>query len=106
MADGVLQETLRGVLDNRSLMGYFAGDQKSVDASKQKLVLIMDEVDGMSAGDRGGVGQLAAVCRKTQVRLCFLLVYSTRNLIIIDPHHLHLQRTQTAKDEAVRQCNF
>lgn len=68
VADRVLQETLRGVLDNKSLMGYFAGDQKNVDASKQKLVLIMDEVDGMSAGDRGGVGQLAAVCKKTQVR--------------------------------------
>lgn len=48
-------------------MGYFAGDKKNVEASKQKLVLIMDEVDGMSAGDRGGVGQLAAVCKKTQV---------------------------------------
>lgn len=66
-ANNMRQETLRGVLDNRSLMGYFAGDQKNVEASKQKLVLIMDEVDGMSAGDRGGVGQLAAVCRKTQV---------------------------------------
>lgn len=48
-------------------MGYFAGDKQKVDASKQKLVMIMDEVDGMSAGDRGGVGQLASLCRKTQV---------------------------------------
>lgn len=31
--------------------------------------LIMDEVDGMSAGDRGGVGALAALIRKTHVRL-------------------------------------
>lgn len=52
-------------------MGYFAGDKQKVEASKQKLVLIMDEVDGMSAGDRGGVGQLAAICRKTQVRSQF-----------------------------------
>ena len=27
----------------------------------------MDEVDGMSAGDRGGVGALAALIRKTKV---------------------------------------
>jgi hypothetical protein len=34
--------------------------------------LIMDEVDGMSAGDRGGVGALAALIRKTKVIfLCF-----------------------------------
>lgn len=63
----LMEETLRGVLDNRSLAGYFSGAGKNVDKSKQKLVLIMDEVDGMSAGDRGGVGQLAAVCRKSSV---------------------------------------
>lgn len=27
----------------------------------------MDEVDGMSAGDRGGVGALAALVKKTKV---------------------------------------
>ena len=48
-------------------MGYFAGDGKKVDKAKEKIVLIMDEVDGMSAGDRGGVGQLAALCKKTSV---------------------------------------
>ncbi|KAF3911457.1 hypothetical protein ABW20_dc0105512 [Dactylellina cionopaga] len=63
----LLDTTLRGVLDNRSLMGYFNTGAKKVDSSKQKIVLIMDEVDGMSAGDRGGVGQMAALCRKTQV---------------------------------------
>lgn len=50
-------------------MGYFASGKHTVDSSKRKLVLIMDEVDGMSAGDRGGVGQLASVCRKTNVCL-------------------------------------
>lgn len=29
----------------------------------------MDEVDGMSAGDRGGVGALNAMIKKTKVRL-------------------------------------
>lgn len=58
---------MRGVLDNTSLMGYFAPDKENVDMAKKKLVLIMDEVDGMSAGDRGGVGQLAALCKKTSV---------------------------------------
>ena len=32
----------------------------------------MDEVDGMSAGDRGGVGALAALIRKTKVMFFFL----------------------------------
>lgn len=33
----------------------------------EKSCLIMDEVDGMSAGDRGGVGALAALIKKTKV---------------------------------------
>ncbi|GAA5926210.1 replication factor C subunit 1 [Sporobolomyces koalae] len=32
-----------------------------------KSIIIMDEVDGMSAGDRGGVGALNAVIKKTKV---------------------------------------
>jgi replication factor C subunit 1 len=39
----------------------------------------MDEVDGMSAGDRGGVVALKALIRKTQVGLllsCLFLAYS------------------------------
>ncbi|KAK6360309.1 hypothetical protein TWF730_006456 [Orbilia blumenaviensis] len=63
----LLDTSLKGVLDNKSLMGYFNSGEKKVDAGKQKIVLIMDEVDGMSGGDRGGVGQMAAICRKTQI---------------------------------------
>ncbi|MCJ1438784.1 hypothetical protein MMC27_008174 [Xylographa pallens] len=63
---------LKGVLDTTSLLGYFAGDGKKADVEKKKLVLIMDEVDGMSAGDRGGVGALAAVCKKTRIPMILI----------------------------------
>ena len=33
-----------------------------------KSCLIMDEVDGMSAGDRGGVGALNLLIKKTKVK--------------------------------------
>lgn len=65
---------MRGVLDNSSIMGFFAPDGQKVDTTKKKLVLIMDEVDGMSAGDRGGVGQLAALCRKTNVCIPLFII--------------------------------
>lgn len=38
-------------------------------AITDKTCLIMDEVDGMSAGDRGGVGALVALIKKTKVCL-------------------------------------
>lgn len=63
---------LQGVLDTTSLLGYFAGDGKKVEGTKKKLVLIMDEVDGMSAGDRGGVGALAAVAKKTNIPIIMI----------------------------------
>ena len=63
---------LRGVLDTTSLFGYFTEGGQSVDVGKKKLVLIMDEVDGMSAGDRGGVGALAAVCKKSDIPIILI----------------------------------
>jgi hypothetical protein len=55
-----------------------------------KSVLIMDEVDGMSAGDRGGVVALKALIKKTQVGL----LLSCLSLLTVgsDTHHLHSQR--------------
>ncbi|KIW39894.1 uncharacterized protein PV06_08465 [Exophiala oligosperma] len=73
----LLESALKGVLDTTSLLGYFAGDGKKVDPTKRKLVLIMDEVDGMSAGDRGGVGALAAIAKKTSIPM--ILICNERN---------------------------
>jgi replication factor C subunit 1 len=65
-------------------MGYFGGPGSTdVEASKKKLVLIMDEVDGMSAGDRGGVGALAAVAKKSQIPM--ILICNDRKLQKMKP---------------------
>lgn len=79
----LLETGLKGVLDTTSLLGYFAGDGKKVDASKRKLVLIMDEVDGMSAGDRGGVGAMAAVAKKTNIPI--IMICNERRLPKMKP---------------------
>lgn len=79
----LVETGLKGVLDTTSLLGYFAGDGKKVESGKKKLVLIMDEVDGMSAGDRGGVGALAAVCKKTIVPM--ILICNDRKLPKMKP---------------------
>ncbi|MCJ1472073.1 hypothetical protein MMC13_000719 [Lambiella insularis] len=79
----LVETGLKGVLDTTSLLGYFAGDGKKADVDKKKLVLIMDEVDGMSAGDRGGVGALAAVCKKTRIPM--ILICNDRRLPKMKP---------------------
>lgn len=68
----LVENGLKGVLSTTSLLGYFGRGKDEVDESKKKLVLIMDEVDGMSAGDRGGVGALAAVCKRTRVPMILI----------------------------------
>lgn len=69
----LVETGLKGVLSTTSLMGYFGGPGTTeVESSKKKLVLIMDEVDGMSAGDRGGVGALAAVAKRSQIPMILI----------------------------------
>lgn len=59
----LLEAGCRDITGNTGIGGYL----ESSEPKNEKLVLIMDEVDGMSAGDRGGVGALNALIRKTQV---------------------------------------
>ncbi|OJJ47120.1 hypothetical protein ASPZODRAFT_166366 [Penicilliopsis zonata CBS 506.65] len=79
----LVENGLLGVLDTTSLSGYFSGTGKKIDSEKKNLVLIMDEVDGMSAGDRGGVGALAAIAKKTQIPL--ILICNERRLPKMKP---------------------
>lgn len=68
----LIENSLKGVLSTTSLMGYFSAGADPVEAGKKKLVLIMDEVDGLSAGDRGGVGAIAAVAKKSQIPMILI----------------------------------
>lgn len=79
----LVETGLTEVLNNKSLLGYFAGDGKDVDKGKKQIVLIMDEVDGMSAGDRGGVGALAKVCKTTDIPM--ILICNERRLPKMKP---------------------
>ena len=79
----LVEQGLMGVLDTTSLQGYFSGQGKKVESEKKNLVLIMDEVDGMSAGDRGGVGALAGVAKKTRIPM--ILICNERRLPKMKP---------------------
>ncbi|SEI30754.1 YALIA101S01e06898g1_1 [Yarrowia lipolytica] len=64
----LLAQDVSSALTNTSIMGFMS----SAKSSKEKICMIMDEVDGMSAGDRGGVGQMAALCRTTEVPIILI----------------------------------
>lgn len=79
----LVESGVSDVVNNTSLLGYFAGDGKKIDETKKNIVLIMDEVDGMSSGDRGGVGALKNFCKKTEVPL--ILICNERKLPKMKP---------------------
>ncbi|KAG5643238.1 hypothetical protein DXG03_001287 [Asterophora parasitica] len=57
-------------INNTSLDGFVTGSTSTNSVGVKitdKTCLIMDEVDGMSAGDRGGVGALNALIKKSRV---------------------------------------
>lgn len=74
----LLNNGIKNSLDNMSVFGYFKGRTDPSGSNGNKFVIIMDEVDGMSGGDRGGVGQLASFCRKTSTPM--ILICNERNL--------------------------
>lgn len=57
---------VREILGSRSISEYFVSSKNNNQKSKKHL-LIMDEVDGMSAGDRGGMQALIQLIKKSHV---------------------------------------
>jgi len=61
----VVQEMAEGIADNTTL--NFSGPaQKKVPALTRRALIVMDEVDGMGAGDRGGNAALIKMIKKTK----------------------------------------
>ncbi|XBW35897.1 hypothetical protein QEN19_001472 [Hanseniaspora menglaensis] len=69
-----LNEKVKALLGGTSVNSYFEYTAEELKQNKnlKKFVLIMDEVDGMSGGDRGGVGALTAFIRKTQTPIILI----------------------------------
>lgn len=67
----IINEHLKVCLDNTSVSGYFNHSNKN-NINNKKIVLLMDEVDGMSSGDNGGVAQLAQFCKITKTPIILI----------------------------------
>lgn len=59
-----LHEEVREVINNSSLGSFF---KPASDHKVKKQCIIMDECDGMSAGDRGGMAELIQLIKKTKM---------------------------------------
>ncbi|KAF6765286.1 purine nucleotide binding protein [Ephemerocybe angulata] len=87
-------------INNSSLDGYIKGNKETNSMGvpiTDRTCLIMDEVDGMSAGDRGGVGALNALIKRCKVPI--ICIANDRNAQKLNPlkgttFNLSFQRPQ------------
>lgn len=63
---GSVRDGVAGSLSSR-IREYVTNQNLSFQNSSKKSVLIMDEVDGMSAGDRGGISELIELIKITRI---------------------------------------
>ncbi|KAJ1036725.1 hypothetical protein NDA10_007786 [Ustilago hordei] len=66
----LIEAMLEDTINNKSLDSWYnprGGTGSHVARMHERTVLIMDEVDGMSGGDRGGIGAINALIKKTKV---------------------------------------
>ncbi|KAI9361124.1 replication factor RFC1 C terminal domain-containing protein [Pilaira anomala] len=69
----VLEASISEMMDNRTMTEFFqpaSKNTKNIEPKMlqgKKVVLIMDEVDGMSGGDRGGAAELASMIKKSKI---------------------------------------
>mmetsp|Transcript_2489 Transcript_2489/g.5441 ORF Transcript_2489/g.5441 Transcript_2489/m.5441 type:complete len:895 (-) Transcript_2489:132-2816(-) len=61
----VIQEMAEGIADNKTI-SFTGASQAKVQGLTRRACLIMDEVDGMGAGDRGGIAALIKMIKKTR----------------------------------------
>jgi len=66
----ILKNTLSDLIGNHTMTEYFNNNSKSkneqIVRNEKNNVIIMDEVDGMSSGDRGGNAELIQMIKKTK----------------------------------------
>jgi replication factor C subunit 1 len=78
-----IRETIAEMLGTHGLTEYFAGQRNN--NNNKRTVLIMDEVDGMSSGDRGGLSELIQLIKDTKIPIICIANdrYKVRSL---EPH--------------------
>uniref|UniRef100_A0A7S1KUK3 AAA+ ATPase domain-containing protein n=1 Tax=Percolomonas cosmopolitus TaxID=63605 RepID=A0A7S1KUK3_9EUKA len=65
-----LKEQVAQLVDNQSMFRYctnLSSNASSAANTKKRQCLIMDEVDGMSTGDRGGIAELLKIIRTSRM---------------------------------------
>jgi replication factor C subunit 1 len=104
---------LKDLSSNTSLDYFSAGGIKRANensnalifggAAKKKSVIIMDEVDGVGAGDRGGIAALIDVIKKSKTPIiCICNDRMNKKLASLVNHCLDLKFVKPTKEAIIK----
>ena len=102
-----IQDLVRESTETSALSYYLqAKDQRkpfnSVVNNGKKSAIIMDEVDGCSSSDRGGIAQLIKIIKNTKVPIvCVCNDHSSRKIVSLLSHCYDLRLNKPSKNEIV-----
>jgi replication factor C subunit 1 len=88
---------------NKTLSGFFATSEETnnkgpASPNTGKTCLIMDEVDGMSAGDRGGMSELITIIKTTKTPIiCIANDYYDKKIASLKNHCLDIKFAKPPK---------
>lgn len=76
---------VKAIVDRCARASNIQSVKSDATATERKRLLIMDEVDGMSSGDRGGIAEIARICRSSAVAFPIVCIANDRQSPKIRP---------------------
>lgn len=76
---------VKAIVDRCARASNIQSVKPDVTTTVRKRLLIMDEVDGMSSGDRGGIAEIARICRSAAVAFPIVCIANDRQSPKIRP---------------------
>lgn len=96
-----IQSEIAELTGNTTMESYFS-EKKDTGKNvglKKKIAIILDEVDGMSGGDRGGIQEIIKLIKDTKVPIiCICNDVRKRNIVSLTKHCLLLPFSRPRKD--------
>ncbi|KAG9393071.1 Replication factor RFC1 subunit 1 [Carpediemonas membranifera] len=100
---GSLEEHVKHLRDNQTISHFFGARQ----AKTSRPVLIMDEVDGMSQGDRGGVQELISIIVESRIPIiCICNDDEKQSIKTLTQYCLPIPFFQPDPDDLVRRISL
>ncbi len=102
---GSLGPLLEGSATSKSITQFFGSKDKKPAQNQHKSLLIMDEIDGMSSGDRGGIAEVIRALHTAKIPfICVCNDRYSQKLKSLANHCLDLRFRRYASTRR-RQCN-